>query len=159
MGYIQEIRALIGSRPLITVAAGVLITNANGHLLLQRRTDNELWGIPGGAMEIGETLEETARRETKEETGLDIGAMVLFGVFSGPEGTYTYPNGDQIVNVSVVYFTRDFSGEMKPDAEESLELRFFAPEEIESLKLTPINKPIVTGFLAGRGLALTRLPC
>lgn len=147
MSYIQELRALVGSRPLITVAAGVLIVDEAGKLLLQRRTDNGQWGIPGGVMEIGETLEETARRETKEETGCEVGEIVLFGVFSGPEGIYTYPNGDQIVNVSVVYLTRSVNGVMKADAEESLELRFFAPEELASIELTSINKPIIGEFL------------
>ena len=63
MPSIQELRAVVGSRPLILVAAGALICNAAGDLLLQCRADDKLWGIPGGSMEVGESAEETARRE------------------------------------------------------------------------------------------------
>ena len=85
MGYIEELRALIGHRPIIMVGATVLITDFKGRLLLMRRLDNSCWGVPGGSMEPGESLEQTAQREAREETGLEIGKMSLFGIFSGPE--------------------------------------------------------------------------
>src|SRR5512142_3189330 len=103
MGYIEELRSLIGHRPILLVGAAVLISDAQGRLLLGQRSDNHQWGIPGGSMEPGETVEETARREALEETGLKIGELRLFGVFSGPEFFYIYPNGDQVHNVSIVY--------------------------------------------------------
>src|SRR3954452_21051435 len=83
MPYVQDLRAVVGQRPLILVAAGALLCNAGGELLLQRRTDDGLWGIPGGSMELGESAEETVRREVWEETGLHVGDLRLFGVFSG----------------------------------------------------------------------------
>src|SRR3954462_14067206 len=95
MPYAQDLRAIVGQRPLILVAAGMLICNAAGDLLLQRRTDDQLWGIPGGSMELGESAEEPARREVWEETGLTVGELQLFGVFSGAEMAHTFPNGDQ----------------------------------------------------------------
>lgn len=64
--------------------------NEIGEILFQRRSDSFDWGLPGGAMEPGETPEETARRELKEETGLDAGALQLLGVFSGPRYYYRY---------------------------------------------------------------------
>src|SRR5215213_6141534 len=90
MPYVQELRAIVGQHPLILVAAGVLICNPAGELLLQRRSDDQLWGIPGGSMELGESAEETARREVWEETGLTVGELRLFGVFSGPEMRHVY---------------------------------------------------------------------
>lgn len=71
MGYVQELRALVGQRPLIIPSAAVLIINKENQLLMQHRQDNQLWGLIGGSMEIGESLEETAKRETLEETNLD----------------------------------------------------------------------------------------
>ncbi len=81
MGYIQEIRALVGHRPLILASAIVMIFDHNGHLLLQHRTDDNTWDFPGGFSEIGETLEETARREVLEEMGLQVEDMTLLKFF------------------------------------------------------------------------------
>ncbi len=103
MGYVADLRAIVGHRPLILVAAGALIQDNHGRLLLQRRADDGSWDIPGGAVELGETVEEAVRREVWEETGLEIGEMALFGVFSGPELFHTYPNGDQAYFVCIVY--------------------------------------------------------
>ena len=69
MGYVGEIRKLIGNKPLILCACGCLIFNEENKVLLQRRKDNGLWGNPGGCMEFGETIYETAIREVQEETG------------------------------------------------------------------------------------------
>ena len=148
MSYVQELRALVGHRPLILVAAGVLILNKQEHLLLQRRTDNGLWGIPGGSIEVGESTEEAARREAQEETGLTVGQMTLFGVFSGSDLCYEYPNGDQAAIVSVVYRTSQVEGEIQVDGDEGMELRFFPANELPAVELSPPNKPIIKQFLA-----------
>lgn len=84
MEYVKELRAIVGHRPLILPGSVVLIVNENNELLLQHRNDGG-WGLPGGLMELGESLEDTARREVKEETGLNIGELRQLGVFSGPD--------------------------------------------------------------------------
>ena len=145
MGYIEELRVLIGHRPIIMVGATVLITDFKGRLLLIRRHDNSCWGVPGGSMEPGESLEQTARRETREETRLEIGKMSLFGVFSGPELFYEYPNGDQVYNVSVVYLTNDAKGEIKLNPFEHTEIHFFEVENLPS-PLSPPVKPIIQSY-------------
>jgi 8-oxo-dGTP pyrophosphatase MutT (NUDIX family) len=147
MPYIQELRAVVGSRPLILVAAGVLICNAAGDLLLQRRTDDQLWGIPGGSMELGESAEETARREVYEETGLVVDELRLFAVFSGAEMEHTFPNGDQAAIVSVVYLAAPAPGQAPMCGDESLELRYFSREALQGLPLSPPDKPIIRRFL------------
>ena len=146
MSYIQELRALVGHRPLIFVTAGVLILDNQGRLLLQRRADNGLWGVPGGCMEIGETLEETARREVREETGLEVQELALFDVVSDGE-IYTYPNGDQANIVSVLYRATRIEGDLAADSDESLELRFFSVDELSTLPLSGQNCAIVRRFL------------
>lgn len=145
MGYIDDIRKMIGHYPLIMVGAGVLLTDAQGRLLLGKRADNGYWGLPGGAMEPGETTEAAARREALEETGLTVGQMDLFGVFSGPELFYTYPNGDQVYNVSVVYQSSDFTGEMKLDGEHR-SFHFFAPGELPE-EISPPIRPILQAWI------------
>lgn len=69
-GYIMDLREVVGARPLILAGAGVIIVDNEGRILLQHRSDNGDWGIPGGSMELGESFEEAARREVLEETGL-----------------------------------------------------------------------------------------
>ncbi|WP_419095828.1 NUDIX domain-containing protein [Halalkalibacter suaedae] len=81
MGYIDELRKLIGNRPIISVGATILVVNAEKKILFQHRSDTLDWGLPGGSMELGETLEEVASRELKEETGLTANRFELLGVF------------------------------------------------------------------------------
>jgi len=95
VGYVEGLRELVGHRPLLPVAAGVIVRDSAGAILLQRRTDDGRWGIPGGALELGETLEEAARRELREETGLTAGELDLLDVYSGPEFFLRYTNGGE----------------------------------------------------------------
>lgn len=95
-------------------------------------------------------MEQTARREVREETGLQVGEMALLGVFSGPELFNEYPNGDQVYNVTAAHTTRDVRGECQVDDKEGVEVRFFPlrnlPEEI-----SPPVKPILEALLAEEG--------
>ena len=78
----------------IVPAASAIVTNDDGNILLQRRTDNGLWGLPGGAMEIGESIGETIVREVKEETGLEVVPKSIVGVYSNPKHVIAYSNGE-----------------------------------------------------------------
>jgi 8-oxo-dGTP pyrophosphatase MutT (NUDIX family) len=125
MGYIENIRAIVGHRPLILIGAGVLVFNSKQELLLLLRTDNKTWGIPGGMMEPGETLEETAQRETLEETALCLESMRFFKIYSGPDQHYHYPNGDEVYNVSVIFIADKPEGEIVLNKQEHTEFNFF----------------------------------
>jgi ADP-ribose pyrophosphatase YjhB (NUDIX family) len=143
MNYIQELRSAVGTRPLILTAAGVILLDTEGRILLQHRTDTNDWGLPGGFMEIGETIEDTARREIFEETGLTVGELKLFHIFSGDQMYYEYPNGDQVYNVIICYYSSDIAGEIRLD-EESKELRYFDiqsfPEKIMKTSKVMLDK-------------------
>lgn len=125
MDYIHELRSLVGHRPLIVVVAGVLIFDETGRVLLQHRYDGH-WGIPGGAMELGESLEETARREVREETALELGTLTMVAVHSGQEFFNRYPNGDEVSFVMAIYETREMRGTPIADGNETRDLTFFA---------------------------------
>lgn len=146
MGYIQDLRALVGNRPLVMVGATVLVLNERGELLMALRSDNNRWGVIGGALEPGESLEQTARREAREEAGLELGELELFGAFSGAGFFYEYPNGDQAHIVTVVYVCRHFSGNPHPADGEHHLLQWFSlqalPQEI-SPPVIPILQALV----------------
>lgn len=142
MKNIKTLRNLVGNIPLILCAAGVLVLDSEKRLLLQKRGDDGNWGIPGGCMEIGERVEETAKREVYEETQLHIDHMKLFNVYSGDEQHHIYPNGDEVYFVNVVFISTAYSGEMVADNIESKELRFFGIDELP-MNIAPTNKPFI----------------
>ena len=141
MGYIMDLRKDVGRRPIILTGAGVIIVNEAGEILLGRRTDNGYWDYPAGAMELGESFEETARREVHEETGLIVGELELLTTISGKEFFYEYPNGDQGYAVSAIFICFDYSGTMKVQEEEVFEQRFFALENLPS-SIDPRKHPL-----------------
>ena len=129
MGYVRELRKLVGNRPLILPGAVVIILNEQNEMLLQHRSDGG-WGLPGGIMELGESMEETARREVQEETGLVVGELELMGIFSGEDFYLKVANGDELYSVTAVYSTRDITGEIVIDGVESLDVQYFPLKEL-----------------------------
>jgi len=144
MDYIFQLRQYIGHRPILMVGAAILVVDEQNRLLLMKRSDSGCWGPPGGATEPGEVVEEAAKRETLEETNLEVGEMSLFGVFSGPELYYKYPNGDEVYNVTIVYLSRDWRGEIMLNGEHT-EWRWFASNEIPEDSSPPIT-PVLERF-------------
>ncbi|MRG85091.1 NUDIX hydrolase [Salinibacillus xinjiangensis] len=129
MNYIKNMRKLIGQQTLFTIGCGIIIEE-DEKILLQHRADEDNWCIPGGVMEIGEHFEETAKRETFEETGLDVGNLELFGIYSGEECFVKYPNGDQVFSVQIIFKTNQFTGKLKQAGDESREHKFFRKDEL-----------------------------
>ncbi|MEC0125685.1 NUDIX hydrolase [Paenibacillus pabuli] len=129
MGYIESLREMVGNAPVILVRPSVLILNKSGEILLVRHVDNT-WGVPGGFMELGESVEESARREVKEEIGIQIKKLVLYGVFSGKDLYTKLRKGHEYYNVVIGYVCTEFEGELKPDGVEVLEAKFYKPTEL-----------------------------
>ena len=111
---------------LLQDGAAAIIVNDKGQILLQSRTDNERWGLPGGCQELGERFEETVIREVKEETNLDITEdnLELVGIIAGGTRRKEYPNGDVVINNTALYCVKNYTGEVKWDSE-SKEMKFF----------------------------------
>jgi len=144
MDYIPQLRQYIGHRPILVVGAAILVLDDQNRVLLMKRSDSDCWGPPGGAVEPGELVEEAARRETLEETKLAVGEMSLFGVFSGPELYYKYPNGDEVYNVTIIYLSRHWHGTVELN-EEHTEWHWFPGDEIPE-DLSPPIKPVLEQF-------------
>ena len=133
MVYLSELRKAVGHRPLLAAGATVLVVK-NDQILLNLRADTKTWGIPGGSMELGETLEEAARRELLEETNLNAQNLELLHVFSGKPMYFEYPNGDKVHSVAVLYKAQNVTGELQIADDESLKLQYFAPDDLPTLE-------------------------
>lgn len=121
----MDLRKHVGHDALIGVGATTLVFNDKKELLLNLRTDTDTWGIPGGSMELYETIEETAVRELKEETGICTEELELVAVLSGKDFYFEYPNGDKMCTVIVLFKVLNFAGTLKVSDNESKALKFF----------------------------------
>jgi len=131
-GWIKRIRSKIGNELMFINSAGGWVEDDDGRVLLQRRSPSEpLWGFPGGVMELGESAEEAAIREIREETGLLVAATGLIGIYS--KYFQTLANGDQCQNVTVLFRMRIVGGALHVDNKETFELEFFAPSAMPPL--------------------------
>lgn len=116
---------------LLQDGAAVVIVNDKGEILLQSRADRDKWGLPGGCQELGERFTDTAIREVKEETNLDISEsdLILIDIVSGASRRNDYPNGDVVINNTALYCVNKYSGKLQWD-KESKEMRFFALDNL-----------------------------
>ncbi len=131
--YIKKVRKFIGHAPMLSAGATIVLLKDN-KILLNLRSDTNTWGIPGGAIELGETLEETAARELKEETNLEAESFTLLNVFSGKNFYFEYPNGDKLYSVVALYLADGVKGETKITDGESFELKYFGKDELPALE-------------------------
>lgn len=134
MGYIMNLRKYVGHEPLIGLGATTLVFNDKKELLLNLRTDTNTWGIPGGLMELYETIEETAVRELKEEAGISADELELVTILSGKEYYFEYPNGDKMCTVIVLFKVLNYTGDIKAADNESKQLRFFSLDNLPNME-------------------------
>ncbi len=126
--FLADMRRIVGHAALVMPGCSALVRDEDGRVLLQLRRDFEHWGLPSGAMDLGEIAAETVVRETREETGLEVEPIRLAEVRSGHE--VVYPNGDRLFIFGMLFECRLVGGRLQPDGRESLEARFFDPEDL-----------------------------
>ena len=141
--------------PFIQTGAAIIIRNENEQILLQERTDRNMWGLPGGCQDLGEDLRVTAIREAFEVTGikLDPNELILIDTLSGESRKNSYPNGDIVYNNTSLYLA-DISlvdtNNLKGDSE-TKRLQFFYPEEVpENLMDSDLIKSYLNYISKGR---------
>ncbi|NKY42181.1 NUDIX domain-containing protein [Nocardia cerradoensis] len=109
-----------------------LVVDTDGSILMQRRSDSGNWSLPGGVMEIGETLEQCVVRETREESGLDIEITGLLGIYTDPAHVIAYEDGEVRQEFNITYYGRVVGGRIAVSAE-STEVRFIRPDELPEI--------------------------
>ncbi|MEV4173855.1 NUDIX domain-containing protein [Nonomuraea sp. NPDC049709] len=133
-------------------SVNVIVTNAADELLMIRRTDNGNWAVPGGAIDLGESIPAAAVRETEEETGILCEITGLVGTYSDPKHVILYTSdGEARQEFSLVLTARPVSGEPRPSSE-SREVRWVPRDQVAELQMDRSMRMRIEHFLAGTDL-------
>ncbi len=131
------------------------ICDGGGRVLLQRRSDNNLWGLPGGSVEIGESIRDAIIREVREETGLTVEVEHLIGIYSDPKvQVVRYPDGNVVHYISAFLACRMLAGVLQT-CDETLDLKFFDPTDLPE-DLLPMHRIRIQDALVNRPAAFIR---
>lgn len=137
----------------ILPGASAIVMDDRRRLLVHKRTDNGLWALPGGAMMLGESIADTARREVLEETGLAVRPDYVVGVYTDPRHVFTYDEGRALQEFSVCVACSLIGGRLAA-SEESSAVDWCPVDEIDRLSMHPRIRVRIDDFLAGRRAVL-----
>ncbi len=135
----------------IVPSVTAIVPNDRGELLLVHKTDNNLWAIPGGGMDVGEYMAETVVREVKEETGVDVEVTGVVGIYTNPNHVMAYDDGEVRQQCSICFTTRTVGGELRTSSE-TKEVRFVDPAELDLLSIHPSMRLRIQHYLEQRGV-------
>ncbi|MFD5508929.1 NUDIX hydrolase [Streptomyces sp. NPDC127051] len=131
--------------PSVTVVA----CNVEGEVLLIHKTDNGLWALPGGGIDVGESALQAAVRETLEETGFDIRITGLVGLYTNPRHVMAYDDGEVRQQFSIC-FSAEITGGAARTSSESKEVSFVAPSRLDRLSIHPSMRMRIDHGLSDR---------
>jgi 8-oxo-dGTP pyrophosphatase MutT (NUDIX family) len=148
--HMRALRAMVGTTVLEVPTVSVLVFDGEQRVLLVRHAEGNDWTTPGGMIEPYETPSDAAVRETWEETGLHVALTRIVGVFGGELCASHYANGDRIAWVATVFAGERIGGTLKPDGDETLEVRFVARSDVAALRCKPhVGLFLDAGYAAG----------
>src|SRR5215472_15064415 len=134
----------------IVPSANVIAVNDQGEILLIRRTDNSNWAVPGGGMDLGESITDTAVRETREETGITCQITGLVGIYTNPRHVIRYTSNNEVrQEFSIVFTARSVAGELRPSSESS-EPQWVSPAAVPDLQMHPSMRQRIQHYLDKR---------
>jgi 8-oxo-dGTP pyrophosphatase MutT (NUDIX family) len=133
--YLRTLRPKVGSDLLLSPSVAAVIHDGVGKLLLQEKASGEGWSLPAGGIEPGETPQEAIVREVREETGWSVSVTAIIDVFGGKPFRYTYPSGDRVEYIVILFECRIVGGDGVPSDNETRSTRFFSREEMPPLAL------------------------
>lgn len=130
-------------------AASVVVVDDAGRILLQRRTDNGMWALPGGKHELGESLAQCGIRETREETGIDVEIIGIVGTYTNPGHVFAYDDGEVRQEFSICLLGRPVGGQLRV-SDESFEVAWFTPTQVDELPMVASIRKRVNDWRGGR---------
>lgn len=128
-------------------AASAIVVDDGGRILLHRRRDNEMWALPGGKMELGESAAGCAVREVKEETGFDVEVTGIVGIYSDPKHVFSYDDGEVRQEFSICFATKIVAGDLTV-SDESYEVEFFEPSDVDAQPMVDSIRLRVADYLS-----------
>jgi ADP-ribose pyrophosphatase YjhB (NUDIX family) len=126
-----------------------IVPNQAAAILLVHKTDNDLWALPGGGMDIGESMADAVVREVKEETGVDVEVTGVVGIYSDPNHVMAYDDGEVRQQCSICFTTRLLGGQLTTSSE-TKEVRFVAPSDLAALNIHPSMRLRIDHYLEAR---------
>jgi 8-oxo-dGTP pyrophosphatase MutT (NUDIX family) len=130
-------------------AASAVVLDGEGRILLQRRRDNNLWALPGGGMDTGESVGEAVIREVREETGYEVAPLYIIGVYSDPKHVFSYDDGEVRQEFSVCIACELVGGELRVSSE-SHEVTWFTPDEARDQPMHQRIRVRLLDYFAGK---------
>ncbi|MGP3688567.1 NUDIX hydrolase [Streptomyces sp. IBSNAI002] len=127
----------------------VVTLDDDGRILLIHRTDNDLWALPGGGVDVGESVSDAAVRETREETGFTVEVTGLIGLYTNPRHVMAYDDGEVRQQFSICFSARIVGGERRT-SNESRDVVFLAREELDAVSIHPSMRMRIDHGLLGR---------
>lgn len=141
--YLRNLRSKVGHELLLVPSVMMIARDDKGRILLIRNANVNSWTPPGGSIEPDESPRDAVVREMREETGLLVEPTRIIGVYGGPQSRVVYPNGDVASYIATVFECKVVSGEMTPDHEESLDVRYFSEAELNSIEVWPMARMVL----------------
>jgi ADP-ribose pyrophosphatase YjhB (NUDIX family) len=133
----------------IVPSVTAIVPNEQGELLLVHKTDNDLWALPGGGMDVGEYMADAVVREVKEETGIDVEVTGVVGIYTNPNHVMAYDDGEVRQQCSICFTTRMVGGQPATSSE-TKEVRFVPTEQLDALNIHPSMRLRIDHYLERR---------
>lgn len=145
--YYKDVNAPLPTQPFVPGTCAVIL-NRSGQILLHKREDNGMWTLPGGKMELGESISDCCIREIKEELGLEVKIKRMVGIYTSPDCVFDYGNG-LVFQPFVVAFLCSSENDNFIINNESVDARWFGEKEVFKLEMIPYTLQIINHSLHG----------
>lgn len=132
--------------PSVTVG----VRDDQGRILLIHKIDNDLWALPGGGHDIGESVADTAIREVREETGVEVEITGIVGLYTNPNHVLAYDDGEVRQQFSICFTGRHIGGSAREDGTETKEVKWVPVDQLDQLRIHPSMRMRIDHYLEER---------